>query len=591
MSTRSFLICFGLVVGLLVALSVLQRKEPGTERGARESRRITDLPVREAERIELTGPKGTFIFRKKAEKEWQLEKPIVGGADMVSVEKLLREIQFVETLQRLPEGKKEESLLQSFGLGQPTRTVKVGMKEGELQIETGRETPIAGGIYVRVRQSGRPEVISVVQKQLAEAMDRDLTEWREKRVLPFPVGEVEEILLHQGALEVEIGKKDGEWLIRKPVEAPADPAAVGSVLGELSTLKAVSFVSDTGGDLALYGLNAPGLVLDIRSQGTHRTLQIGQVNPQDKQQVFARVADQPSVFLLPRATLDALGKMADRVRDKRLVTFSSPAQVQSVEFAGRGGAYRLERGQGTNGWKLRVGGKERIADSARVGAWLEYWEEARANRFLSTEDPARMGLSKPRQTTTFSWSTSAGSGGSTNRVETLKFGDELKEEVFAQLADISGGIALPMALWRSIPETPWNWLSQDLMPADLGTVTGVIWASGGVRREYRAGGDGRWRAEGAGADVPEAAGYAARLGHLEVMRWTGEPRKADFTKSEVEIVVEGEKGKKVKVVVGRAAADGSAPVHVEGAEFAGLLSQSQVAKLKQDPRLPSPAER
>ena len=100
---------------------------------------------------------------------------------------------------------------------------------------------------MRVRQSGRAEVISVVQKQLAEAMDRDLTEWREKRVLPFPVGEVEEILLHQGALEVEIGKKDGEWLIRKPVEAPADPAAVGSVLGELSTLKAVSFVSDTGG--------------------------------------------------------------------------------------------------------------------------------------------------------------------------------------------------------------------------------------------------------------------------------------------------------------------------------------------------------
>ena len=66
MSTRSFLICFGLVVGLLVALSVLQRKEPGTERGARESRRITNLPVREAERMELTGPKGTFIFRKKA---------------------------------------------------------------------------------------------------------------------------------------------------------------------------------------------------------------------------------------------------------------------------------------------------------------------------------------------------------------------------------------------------------------------------------------------------------------------------------------------------------------------------------------------
>lgn len=154
-------------------------------------------------------------------------------------------------------------------------------------------------------------------------------------------------------------------------------------------------------------------------------------------------------------------------------------------------------------------------------------------------------------------------------METLKFGDESKEEVFAQLAEISGGIALPMALWRSIPESPWNWLSQDLLPPDLGAVRGLIWVSGGVRREYRAGGDGRWRAEGVGADVPEAAGYAARLGRLEVMRWTGEPRKADFMKSEVEIVVEGEKGKKVRVVVGRAAADGSAAVQVEGLNLRG----------------------
>ena len=122
MSARSFLISLGLVLALLIALSVLQKREPGTERGARESRRITDLPVRDAERIELTGPKGSFSFRKKAEKEWLLEKPIQGAADAKSVTQLLSEIQFVETLQKIPEGKKEEALLQSFGLGQPTRT-------------------------------------------------------------------------------------------------------------------------------------------------------------------------------------------------------------------------------------------------------------------------------------------------------------------------------------------------------------------------------------------------------------------------------------------------------------------------------------
>jgi hypothetical protein len=94
-----------------------------------------------------------------------------------------------------------------------------------------------------------------------------------------------------------------------------------------------------------------------------------------------------------------------------------------------------------------------------------------------------------------------------------------------------------------------------------------------------------------GADVPEAAGYAARIAHLEVSRWTGAPRKGDFSKADVEIVVQGEKGKRARIVVGRSMVDGFAPVHVEGAEFAGLLSQNQVGQLKQDPRLPISTQR
>ncbi|MCX6935778.1 MAG: DUF4340 domain-containing protein, partial [Verrucomicrobia bacterium] len=496
---RSLLVSLGLVLLLMGALSFLQKKVPGTERMTKESRRITNLPVREADRIDLTGPKGSFVFRKKAEGDWRLEKPIAGGADAVSVGQLLSEIQFVESLQTLPSGKKEESQLQTFGLGQPTRTLVVGTKEGELTIDTGRETPIAGGIYVRIRQPGRGEKIAVVQNQLAEAMDKDLTGWREKRVLPLQIPDVQELLLHQGTLEVDVIKKDGEWAILKPVEAQADPTDVANVLGELSSLKAASFVSDTGGDLALYGLNAPAQAFEVRTTATNRILQIGQVNPKETNQVFARVSDQPSVFLLPRAAIDSLGKMADRVRDKRVVTFTSAAQIQAVEFAGRGGDYRLERGKDTNRWTLQWAGNPRAADSARVDAWIVFLKEARANRFLPTEDPARLGLIKPRQTLTLFWAAPNGIQGTTNRVETLKFGDESKEDVFLQVSTTSGGMAVPLGLLRRIPETALGWLPLGIFPPDFGPVRGLIWAAGGVRKEYRSGADGRWRASGVGA--------------------------------------------------------------------------------------------
>jgi hypothetical protein len=233
MSTRSLLVAVGLVVLMLGTLSFLQKKVPGTERMAKESRRITDLPVRDADRIDLKGPKGEFVFRKKGDGDWKLEKPIQGAADGTTVGRLLSEVQFVESLQTLPPGKKEEALLQSFGLGQPTRTLVIGTKEGVCKIETGRDTPIAGGVYARIQSAGQGERIAVVQNQLAEAMDKDLTEWREKRVMPLLVPDVQELLLHQGTLEVEVKKKDATWSILKPVEAPADPTSVEGVLGEI----------------------------------------------------------------------------------------------------------------------------------------------------------------------------------------------------------------------------------------------------------------------------------------------------------------------------------------------------------------------
>ena len=577
------MVSVGLLLLMLGALSFLQKKVPGTERMARESRRITDLPVREADRIDLTGPKGTFIFRKKGEGNWRLEKPIVGDADVASVRQLLSEVQFVESLQVLPPGKKQEALLQSFGLGQPARTLVVGTLQGELKIETGRNTPIAGGVYVRVRQNGQREKIAVVQSQLTEAMDKDLTGWREKRVLPLQVPDVQELLLHQGTLEVEVKKKEGQWMLSKPVEASADPTAVNTVLGEISALKASSFVSDSGGDLALYGLNAPVQSFEVRTQATNRILQIGLVDPKETNRVFARVSDQPSVFLLPKASVDGIGKLADRVRDKRIVTFTNADEIRGIDFAGKGGDYRLERTKESKQWRMEWAGVWRKADDVAIYAWLDSLEGIRANRFLSTEDPARMGLTKPRQTITLTWSGTTGTQAMTNRVETLKLGDETKEEVFVQVSTTSGAMVVPLNLVRSIPESPLGWLPRNVLPDDFGPVRGLIWVGGGVRKEYRLESNGKWRAQGSEVEIPRVVQFVEGLRNFSVLKWTGIPAKADFARNEVEIVMEGEQGKKIRMSVGRAGADGSAPLKVEGLEFAGQIDRNQLAMLKKDP--------
>lgn len=585
MSTRGLLIAAGFLLLLLGALSFLQKQTAGTERAEREAKRMTLLPVRDGDRIELTTAMGTFSFRKPKDGEWELVQPVKTGADPAAVGQLLSEIQFVERMQTFPKEARTEANLQNFGLGQPSRTLTVATPEGLLSVEIGRETPIPGGVYARVNQPRGGDQLLVVQNQLAQAMDKDLNAWREKRVFPLVVPEVKELRMRQGAVEVEIRKTpDGAWIIHKPVEAPADPGTVHSVLGEISALRAGEFVADSDGDLALYGLTAPTKSFEVRTPATNRVLQIGSVNPKETSQVFARMADQPFVFTLSQGSLEPLSKLPDRVRDRRLVTFGAPNQITHIDFGGKGGEYRLEK-QGED-WVALWGGSPRPADTAKINRWLDSLLNSRANRFLPTEDPVRLGFAKPRLTVTFSWTVPSSSGPATQS-ETLSFGEETKDEVFVQNSAITGAMATTVALFRETPGNGLGWLDRRFWPRDFGPIRGLIWNSGGQRREYRAGDDGRWKTGGGEAEAPGVAGYVTRIQDLEVIRWTGAPGKREFAKADVELVMEGEGGKRGSLVLARALPDGTAPLRREGGEFAGLATRQQVEWLRRDPGLPA----
>ncbi len=180
--------------------------------------------------------------------------------------------------------------------------------------------------------------------------------------------------------------------------------------------------------------------------------------------------------------------------------------------------------------------------------------------------------------------------GTTNRTETLKIGDESKEEAFVQVSSISGGIALPAELVRGIPESPQGVLPKNILPEGLGEVKGLVWVSGGKRKEFR--GEGTiWKMQGSGKDCPAVSGYVSRLEGLRVAKWIAPAGKAEFLKPEAEILVEGATGQKVKLVLGKSAADGTAPLKIEGTDQTGILGRDGVQQIKNSPELPSGVER
>ena len=178
-------------------------------------------------------------------------------------------------------------------------------------------------------------------------------------------------------------------------------------------------------------------------------------------------------------------------------------------------------------------------------------------------------------------------------METIQLGDETKDEVFVRGSTTSGAMVVPISLARSVPDSPLGWLPKKLVPSEFGPIQGLIWAMGNIRKEYRAGTDGRWKAAVGNSEVAPVSDFVSRLDQLEVMRWTALANKAELGKSEVEIVLEGKGQKKLKMVVSKGKGDGGSIVRLEGQDVAGLLDRAAVGLLRQDPGLvpDKPAQR
>lgn len=92
--------------------------------------------------------------------------------------------------------------------------------------------------------------------------------WREQAFLAGWAPQASRIRLENPRQTLALGKIDGRWSLREPAAAPADPAAIQKLLGELSRVRIVDFLDQGVGDVAT-GLDAPvaRLVIeqDVRS--------------------------------------------------------------------------------------------------------------------------------------------------------------------------------------------------------------------------------------------------------------------------------------------------------------------------------------
>jgi hypothetical protein len=196
-----------------------------------------------------------------------------------------------------------------------------------------------------------------------------------------------------GPLEVE-RKGEDQWEMRQPFQAPADKADVDSLIGQIKSAEADSYVVNPVPSLAKYGLDKPRLTIQVFDKNGEQDVLFGSATKDGK--VYAARRGDSDVALVTKSTFDGLDKKSGDLRDKKLITLQSD-KVSYLELHNPQGSIRLQKVSG-NEWQIAdaPGPKHPKAKGDQVQRIIDD-VLASASRHVeeAPKHPARYGLDKP----------------------------------------------------------------------------------------------------------------------------------------------------------------------------------------------------
>jgi Domain of unknown function (DUF4340) len=173
--------------------------------------------------------------------------------------------------------------------------------------------------------------------------------------------------------KLELKKKDadplvlaksgtGDWQITAPKPFRADQSAVASIASTVSSLNSERVIEDKASDLQNFGLDQPGLEVDLTTKDKTQKLVLGTDTPAGGA-VYAMLSGDPRLFTVASSTKTNLDKTLNDLRDKRLLPVDAD-KISQIEVVRKNSD--IEFGRNKDDWQI-LKPKPMRADSVQVG--------------------------------------------------------------------------------------------------------------------------------------------------------------------------------------------------------------------------------
>jgi hypothetical protein len=525
MNLRTTLALLVIAIGLGLFIWILDRRSPST----REKRTgyVVDLDRNDVTRLEITNENANTVLIKTPI-GWQITAPVNDRADVRVVDSLLDNIQFLrcdDTISNLGKGEKRQKRLKDFGLLKPRLKLVWQTKKRHSSIEFGTDTAVEGTCYVHLEGS---DAVFVTGNELKNLVLKRPNAFRDHQITPFLTTQIDRVIVHQPAGDIELARQPYGWQIVRPIKARADDGIVNAALEKINATPILDFAEKE--KIPSTETENSGRSVSLFSGDEKVEIFYGVAVPNQPDTIYLRVPSRPSLLLVNDSFAQTINVKPNQLRDRRIARLNSDI-IDRIRIDSAGTASLL-LARHEDRWEI-AGQENAPANAEAVSRLIATLDSTDVQEFVSdtATDLSRYGLDTPALRIGFSSYASdntAESGAGEEPIATLAVGKLDKDSYFARIEEEPYVFSLSKQTVDSLPTRDFDFWALDVLSMERSDLRSIEINNDAGKVELVRDDRGKWFVQEKDESGDEAAlqTFLNAVSHIRALAWVGPSQPA-----------------------------------------------------------------
>ena len=282
-----------------------------------QERQLLPFDDREITTITWSTATETIQLERDSKFRWTITQPMRSLADNQVVRRILRALTIGKIKRIIEDG---PTTLDKYGLEPPYLTLTLNTPSATQTLALGDRGPFAPSLYVQTKIDNQVVLTTLEVMSFAQ---KTLTDFRLKDLLFFERERVQEIHLQQADTTMIMARTAGvhslspNWMLTSPMKAPVDKITVGTLLMDLSGLRATGFVDSEKEKQRILG--QPGRThVGVTLLEGPRTHYVSLYQFQDAEKAYAITSRKGPLYEVSPSILKPITQGTFYFKDKRL---------------------------------------------------------------------------------------------------------------------------------------------------------------------------------------------------------------------------------------------------------------------------------